>query len=151
MCYPKMINSRIIQNSRIIFSLLYRLFFYILHSKNRLLTVKWFLSLLKDFLFETGIRGNPLTVKGLSFQMLSFYCQSISSGLEMKLIIIIKSIIFNTTITSHFGFPLKETLINNQCSSVVFLRERNIGSSGNVTLESFQCSTGEVTTILISV
>ena len=30
------------------------------------------------------MRGNPLTVKGLSFQMLFFYCQSISFGLEMK-------------------------------------------------------------------
>ena len=46
------------------------------------MTVKWFLSLLKDFLFKTGTGGNPLTDKRLSFQMLSFYCQSISFGLE---------------------------------------------------------------------
>ena len=38
-----------------------------LHSKKRLLTVKRFLSLLKDFLFKIGVRGNLLTVKGLSF------------------------------------------------------------------------------------
>ena len=55
-----------------------------LHSKNRLLTVKRFRSLLMDFLFKIGIRGNPLKVKVLSFQVLSFYCQIISFGLEMK-------------------------------------------------------------------
>ena len=54
------------------------------HSKNKLLAVKRFLSLLKDFLFDIGMRRNPLTVKGLSFQILSFHCQSISSDLEMK-------------------------------------------------------------------
>ena len=56
----------------------------IIHSKNRLLTVKRFISLLKNFLFKIAIRGNPFTVKGLSFQILFFYYQSISSGLEMK-------------------------------------------------------------------
>ena len=30
------------------------------------------------------MRGNHLIVKGLSFQMLYFYCQRISFGLEMK-------------------------------------------------------------------
>ena len=55
-----------------------------LHSKNRLLTVKFFLLLLKDFLFKIGMRGNPSTVKGLSFQILSFYCQCIFFGLRMK-------------------------------------------------------------------
>ena len=40
------------------------------HSKKRLLTVKRFRSLLMDFLFKIGIRGNPLKVKVLSFQVL---------------------------------------------------------------------------------
>ena len=52
--------------------------------KNRLLTVKLFLSLLKYFIFKIGIRGNPLRVKGLSFQIMSSYCQSIYFGLQMK-------------------------------------------------------------------
>ena len=56
----------------------------ILHSKNRLLTIKQFLSLLTDFSFKIDMRGNPLTVKALSFQMLSFYCQSISFSLEIE-------------------------------------------------------------------
>ena len=55
-----------------------------MHFKNRLLTVKRFLSLLKDFIFKFGMGGNRLKVKGLSFQMLSLYSQSISFGLEMK-------------------------------------------------------------------
>ena len=58
------------------------------HSKSRLLTVKRFLSLLKDFPVIIAMKRNPLTVKGLSFQMLSFYCQSISFGLEMKSFIV---------------------------------------------------------------
>ena len=37
----------------------------ILHSKNGLLTVKQFRSLLMDFLLKIGMRGNPLTVKVL--------------------------------------------------------------------------------------
>ena len=41
---------------------------FFIHSKNILLTVKWFRSLLKEF----------------SIQILSFYCQSISFGLEIK-------------------------------------------------------------------
>ena len=49
---------------------------------------------LKDFLFKIGMRGNPLTVKGLSFQRLSFYCQSISFGLEMKSFIVRKKFNF---------------------------------------------------------
>ena len=40
-----------------------------IHSKNRLLTVKRFSSLSKDFIFKIGMRGNPLTVEGLSFQI----------------------------------------------------------------------------------
>ena len=60
----------------------------ILHSKNRLLIVKQFPSLLKDFLFKISMRGNPLTVKRLSFQMLFFYCQSISFGLQMKSLVV---------------------------------------------------------------
>ena len=62
--------------------------FLLAHTKNRLLTVKRFPSLLKDFLFKIDIRGNFLTVKGLSFQMLSFYWQSISFGLEMKFFVV---------------------------------------------------------------
>ena len=58
------------------------------HSKNRLLIVKWFLSLLKDFLLKIGIRGNHLKAKGLSFQILSYFCQSISFGLEMKYFVV---------------------------------------------------------------
>ena len=54
------------------------------HSKKRLLSVKLFLSLLRDFLFKIDMRGNPLTVKGLPFQILSFHCHGISFGLEMK-------------------------------------------------------------------
>ena len=34
------------------------------HSKKRLLTLKRFPSLLKDFLFKIGMGGNPLTVEG---------------------------------------------------------------------------------------
>ena len=34
------------------------------------------------------MRGNPLTVKGLSFQMMSFYCQGISFGLGMKFFVV---------------------------------------------------------------
>ena len=40
-----------------------------MNSKNWLLTVKWFLSLLKNFLFKISMRGNPLTVKRLPFQI----------------------------------------------------------------------------------
>ena len=47
--------------------------FCILHSKNRLLTFKQSLSLLKDFLFKIFMREDSLTVKGLWFQMLSKY------------------------------------------------------------------------------
>ena len=54
------------------------------HSKNRLLTVKQLLSPLKDFRFKIGRRGIPLTVKRLSFQLLTFLCQSISLELEIK-------------------------------------------------------------------
>ena len=36
-----------------------------------------------DFLLKIGIRGNPLTVEVFSFQVLSFYCQSFSFGLEI--------------------------------------------------------------------
>ena len=36
------------------------------------------------------MRDNPLAVKRLSFQMLTFYCQSISFGLEMKSFLIQK-------------------------------------------------------------
>ena len=39
---------------------------------------------LKGFLFKIGRRGNPLTVKRLSFQMLSFSYQNIFFGLQMK-------------------------------------------------------------------
>ena len=42
----------------------------------------------KGFSIQIGMRRNPLTVGGLSFQMLSFYCQSISFGLEMKSFIV---------------------------------------------------------------
>ena len=59
-----------------------------MHFKNRLLTVKRSLSLLEDFLFKIGMRGNPLTVKGLSFQILSFYCQSMAFGLEIKFFVL---------------------------------------------------------------
>ena len=62
------------------------------YSKNRLLTVELFLSLLKDFLFKIGIGGNPLTVKGLLFPILSYYCQSISFGLEMKYFVVQRNI-----------------------------------------------------------
>ena len=58
-----------------------------LHSKNRLLTDKWFLSLLKDFPSKIGIR---LAFKGLLFQIPSFYCQSISFSLEMKSFVVQK-------------------------------------------------------------
>ena len=61
-----------------------------MHSKNKLLTVKRFLSLLNNILFKISIKGNPLTVKGLSFQMLSFYCQIIFSCLEMKSFVVKK-------------------------------------------------------------
>ena len=61
-----------------------------LHSKSRLLAVKRFLSLLMDFLLKIFMRGNPLTLKGLSFQMLSFLCQSISFDLEIKCFIVQK-------------------------------------------------------------
>ena len=44
---------------------------FFLHSKNRLLTVKRFPLLLKNCLFKICMRGYPLTVKRLSFQMLS--------------------------------------------------------------------------------
>ena len=44
-----------------------------LDSKNRLLTLERFPSPLKDFLFKIGMRGNPLAVERLSFQMLTFF------------------------------------------------------------------------------
>ena len=44
--------------------------------------------ILEDFLYKIGIRGNPLAVKRLSFQMLTFYSQSISFGLEMKFFLV---------------------------------------------------------------
>ena len=34
------------------------------------------------------MRGNPLTVKGMSFQIMSFYGESIFFGLEMKYIVL---------------------------------------------------------------
>ena len=57
------------------------------HSENRLhcqiipFTIKG---------FSIGMGGNPLTVKGLSFQMLYFHCKSIFFGLEMKLFVVKK-------------------------------------------------------------
>ena len=55
------------------------------------MTAKRFPSLLKDFLFKIAMRGNPLAVEQLSFQMLTFYCQSISFGLEMKSFLVQKN------------------------------------------------------------
>ena len=72
------------------------------HSKNILLTGKLFLSLLKDLLSKIGMRGNPLTVKGLSFQMLPFYCQSISFGLEMKSFVIQRKYNFEDKIIVYY-------------------------------------------------
>ena len=54
------------------------------------MTLKRFPSLLKDFVFKIGMRGNPLAVEQLSFQMLTFYCQSISFVLEMKYFLVQK-------------------------------------------------------------
>ena len=48
------------------------------------MTLKRLPSLLKDFLFKIGMRGNPLEVERLLFQMLTCHCQSISFVLEMK-------------------------------------------------------------------
>ena len=59
-------------------------FYFPLHSKNGILTVEQFRSLWMDFLLKIVIRGNPLTVEVFSFQVLSFYCQSLSFGLEIK-------------------------------------------------------------------
>ena len=59
-----------------------------MHSENRLLTVKRLLLLLKDLLLEIVMRGNLLTFKGVLFKIISFYCQSISFGLEMKSFIV---------------------------------------------------------------
>ena len=47
---------------------------------------------LKDFLFKIGMQGNPLAFKRLSFQMLTFNCQSIFFGLEMKSFLVQKKI-----------------------------------------------------------
>ena len=60
-----------------------------MNSKNILLTVKRFFSLSKDFLLKSDMRGNPLKVKGLSFQMLFLCCQSISFGLRMKSFVVV--------------------------------------------------------------
>ena len=56
----------------VILEKLIKTFSDILQSKNRLLAVKWFLSLLKDFLLKTGMRGNPLTLKDCRFKCCRF-------------------------------------------------------------------------------
>ena len=48
-------------------------------------------SVLKDFLFKIVMRGNPLAVERLSFQMLTFYCQSVSFDLETKSFLVQKT------------------------------------------------------------
>ena len=45
------------------------------------------------------MRGNPLTAKGLSFQMLPFYCQGISFGLEMISFVVQRKYNFEDTST----------------------------------------------------
>ena len=98
--------------------------FYITHFKNRLLTVKRFLLLLKDFLFKIVMRGNSLTVKGLSFQMLSFYCQNISFVLEMKSFVVQREYIFKDKRKQIVWYNLWEmytspTLTNANIKSII--------------------------------
>ena len=83
---PGHLNTRAL---RAHFEVKSRLFFKsidrsLLFFENKLLPDKWFLSLLKDFMFTISMRGNTLTAKGLSFQMISIHCQSVSFSLEVK-------------------------------------------------------------------
>ena len=77
------------------------------------LTLKRFSSLLKDFLFKIGMKGNPSAVERLSFQMLTFYSQSISFGLEIKSFLIQKNNNFEDKIKQIVWYNLSNINIRN--------------------------------------
>ena len=58
------------------------------------------------------MRENPLSVKRSSFQMLSFYCQSISFGLQMK----------SFVVQREYNFEYKRKQIVLKINKFVMLR-----------------------------
>ena len=59
------------------------------------------------------MRGNPLAVKRLSFQMLTIYCQSISFGLKMKSFVVQSKYNFEDKRKHILWYKLSNVTIRN--------------------------------------